>query len=141
MRKLLILTKRQITDDGPYLVGTLAASVMFLAVVAVFAFVYPKNLFPNMVGLLLVLPWVLGTCFYLVGELQMQADKHAGVDNLLSALPITGVQVIVARVLSGILIGLVVVACLGAALAGAIITDFIEWPDTLFPEGIFPQVI
>jgi len=34
------------------------------------------------------------------------------------------------------LIALIVVVCLGAALGGAIITDFVEWPDSLFLEGL-----
>jgi len=100
MRTLLILTKRQIADDGPYFVGALSASVIFLFVLGVLAFIYPKNLLLNVLVLLFALPWLVGTGFYLVGVLQMQGDKHAGVDSLLLTLPTTGIHVIVARILS-----------------------------------------
>jgi len=136
VRKLLILTKRQITDDGPYLVGALGAAIVFLLALAASGFVYLEDLFLSVVTLLLVLPCLVATGFYLVGLLQSHVEKHNGMNALLSVLSTTGVHILLARFISGMLIVLIVVAYLSLTLAGAIRTGLVGWPDSLGPGGL-----
>jgi len=135
LRVLAILTKRQMTDDGPLLIGAFAGAMVFLLVLGLLAFIYPQGLLLHVVAILLVLPFLLGMGFFTLGSVQVRGDEHRGIPPMLSVLCVTSSQVILARIIAGTTFVIVIAGGLDLAITGAVISGFVQWPESLVPGG------
>lgn len=135
LRVLAILTKRQIAEDGPYLVAALLVPPALIVATAILAFFDNPYVGVNLylpvptvclLGVLLVL--VCGAS-YLFGVKQVHADQASGISAMLSALPVRGNQILIARVVTGTLFLLIVFIFLVSLVAGAVLLDILPGRD------------
>jgi hypothetical protein len=131
LRVLAILTKRQMTDDGPYLVAALLIPVALTLSTAVWAFFDDPNTGMNRylpvptVCLLVTLVVLLCFASYLFGVGHVRADRASGTEPMLLVLPIRRGQIFLAHVMATGLFLLVVVVFLTAIITGAILLDLL----------------
>ena len=124
LRVLAILTKRQLTDDGPCLVAALVISTALILSTAVWAFFDNPNVGMNLllpvptICLLVALVVLICVGSYLLGLAQIHADKASGISAMLSVLPAQRSQVFFARIMTGVLFLLVVLVLLVFFVAG-----------------------
>jgi hypothetical protein len=145
LRALAILTKRQMADDGPYLVAALLIPVALIFATAVWAFFDNPDAGMNRylpvptVCLLAALVVLICTGSYLFGVRQVHADQASGISPMLSSLSVTKGQILLARTTTGILFLLVVLVFLAFVITGAVLFDILpgrtwvrtgltEWP-------------
>ena len=135
LRVLAILTKRQMADDGPYLVAGLLAAAVIVLIAAVLAFFDNPDVGINRylpvptVCLLGVLVVFVCAGSYLFGVRQVQADQASGISAMLSVLPVRKGQIFLARAATGILFLLVVLVFLVSVLTGAVLFDLLPGRD------------
>jgi hypothetical protein len=137
LRTFLILLKRQITDDAPYFVGGLAAAVIYLLSLAALGFIYPRGQLLHVTFVLIVLPAVAAVTFFVFGAVQARCDHNHDIAPLLTTLAARPRQIVAARLAAGTIFVIAVVLVLGLALTGAITGHLIQWPDSLFPAGLY----
>jgi hypothetical protein len=136
LRVLAILTKRQIADDGPLLVGAFVGTVLFLLTLGAMAFVYPRGFLLHVVTILFILPALLCLGCFVLGLVQVRGDENRGIPAMLSVLPVSPSQIILARVVTGMLFVLAVAFSLMLAITRSILSGLIQWPESLIPGGL-----
>jgi len=137
VRALSILIKRQIVDDALFFVSALVASVILILMLGCLAFIYPRVLLFHMIALLISLPALVGIGFFVFGVAQTYIDRTNGISAFLSASPVKRSQILLVRVIAGILVTLTVLFLLALAITGGILSGLLLWPDSLLPGGLF----
>ena len=106
MRTLLILIKRQIVDDAVYFVAAVTGLCILILTILVLVFLYsPRDMSPlERITYLFHVPFLLALGFCTLGIAQSHGDRLAGRLTWLSAQPVYRWQVVLARVISGLLL-------------------------------------
>jgi hypothetical protein len=136
LRVLATLVKRQMTDDAPLLIGAFAGALAFLLVLGLLAFVYPHSFLLHVATILIALPFLSGMGFFALGAVQVCGDEQRGIPGTLSVLSVTSGQIILARVATGMVFVLIITGGLALAIAGAVLSGLVQWPESLVPEGL-----
>jgi len=131
LRVPAILIKRQIADDGPYLVAALLISVALILSTAAWAFFDNPNVGMNRhlpvptICLLVALVVLVCVGSYLFGVGQVQADRASGISAMLSVLPARRSQIFLVRIMTGSLFLLVVLVFLVSVVTEAVLFDLL----------------
>jgi hypothetical protein len=136
LRVLAILTKRQMTDDGALLIAALAGAMVFLFALGLLAFIYPQGFLLHVTTILIILPFLIGTGFFVFGVVQVHGDENRGIPVMLSVLSVTPGQIILARIVVGILFVGIIVVSVSLAITGAVVSGLVQWPESLVPDGL-----
>ncbi len=146
LRVLAILIKRQMADDGAYLIAALLVPAGLILAAMILAFFTNYLYLPvPTIYLLVVLFALLCVASYLFAVKQVRADQESGISGMLSSLPVSGGQILLARVATGTLFLLVVLVFLTFVLAAAVFFDLLpgrswiqshasEWPSTFLMD-------
>lgn len=118
LRVLAVLTKRQLIDDGVYLLPAVFFFVVFVPAVVV-AVLTGELTAPSSytIAVFVAVPILIcvGSCA--LGIAQTRADRISGVSGLLSTLPVAPSQVLCVRMAVGVFILLIALAPLAVAVA------------------------
>ncbi len=126
LRVLAILTKRQMDDDGAYLVAALVISAGLILAAMIFAFFTNSLYLPvPTIYLLATLFVLLSIASYLFGVKQVQADQESGISAILSSLPVGGGQIVLARVATAVSFLFVVLVFTTFVVAAAVFFDLL----------------
>jgi len=136
LRAQLILIRRQIVDDAPLLVVALGVALLFLLVLGLLTFIYPRSLSLHVAMLLIVLPVTVGIGAFVLGIVQRRGNEDEAIAAMLSVLCVTPGQLGRARIVTGLVLVAGAVLCLMPAISGAIVAGLVQWPESLSPEGL-----
>lgn len=131
MRALFTLIKRQIVDNAVYFLAAIVLSVvLIIAIISIILSEELTYLSFYTVFLLIATPILVGIGSYILGLVHVYSDKTSGVTATLSVLPIRRGQILIARLVTGILIILMLLGPL--AITGAVLWELLGPPDWLF---------
>jgi hypothetical protein len=101
-----------------------------------FAFIHPRGFLLHVATILLLLPVLVGTGSFVLGLVQVHGDENRGIPVLLHVMSVNSGQVMLARIVTGVVFVIVVVLSLMLAITGAIISGLVKWPESLVPGGL-----
>ena len=127
MRALLVLIKRQIVDNAFYFALALVACAVLIVAVTVLALTEQRtHLSLYALALMVVLPIFFCAGSYTLGLLQARHDRSSGVAAVLAVLPAARGQILLARLVVGVLVILTVLGPL--AIVAAVLWKFFGPP-------------
>lgn len=135
MRALSILIKRQIVDGVGYFVVAIFASAVLNVAITSIALTEELG-YPSFYTIILLITMPVLVCIgsYTLGLSQAYNDRTTGITTLLSVMPITRGQILLAQV---VVAALVILIALGPlAVVGAILWKFIGPPEWLFRDWV-----
>jgi len=133
---MFTLIKREIIDHIMYFIGAAILSIGLMAILVTMAYNDYSGL-PFVVILFLILTTIgitIGICA--MGVSQMYSDRTRKISALLSTLPVSRNQILLARVVTGIMA--VLIALVPVAVTGAVLMRIFFPPE---PVEIFPGLI
>jgi len=131
VRALFTLIKRQIVDNAVYFLAAIFVSaVLIIAIISIALIEDITYLSFYTLFLIIAAPILFGIASFMLGPIQIHSDKMSGITSTLSVLPIRRGQILIARLVTGMLIILTLLGPL--AVIGAILWKFLGPPDWLF---------
>jgi hypothetical protein len=132
---MFTLIKREIEDHIAYFLGAAVLSSILIVLLISAAYNYnPEEPPVYPIGLSIPVIVILMIGFPAMGATQMYTDRARKVSAFLSALPVTRGRILIARIITGILAILMV-------LAPLTITATVLWPLLMPPVPIYPGLI
>jgi len=135
VRALSILIKRQIVDGVGYFMVAIFASVVLIFATTSIALTEELG-YPSLYTIILLITMPVLVCIgsYTLGLSQAYNDRTTGITALLSVMPITRCQILLAQV---VVAALVILIALGPlAIVGAILWEFLGPPEWLFRDWV-----
>jgi hypothetical protein len=135
VRALSILIKRQIVDGVGYFVIAIFASAVLIVVNICIALTEELG-YPSLYTVILIITMPILFCIgsYALGLSQAYNDRTSGITALLSVMPLTRGQILLAQV---VVAALVILIALGPlAIVGAILWGFLGPPEWLFRDWV-----
>jgi len=132
---MFTLIKREIEDHIAYFIGAIILSGILIALLTSAIYYDEPGERPVFVGLSIPAIVVLITGFASMGVSQMYTDRNRKVSTFLSGLPVTRGQILIARIITGILAILIVL--LPLTITGTILWRIFAPPIPIFPGLIF----
>ena len=132
---MFTLIKREIEDHIAYFIGAIILSGILIALLTSVVYYDEPGERPVFVGLSIPAIVVLIIGFASMGVSQMYTDRNRKVSTFLSGLPVTRGQILIARIITGILAILIVL--LPLTITGTILWRLFAPPIPIFPGLIF----
>jgi len=130
---MFTLIKREIEDHVAFFLGAAIATAILivLLVSAVLNYDPPPDIPVYAVGLLIPVIVVVVIGLPAMGVSQMYTDRNRRISAFLSGLPVTRSQILVARIVTGVLAILIVLAPL--TITGTVLRDLLLPPIPIYP--------
>ncbi len=130
---MFTLIKREIEDHIAFLLGAAIATAILtvLLISAVYGYDHPKDIPVYASGLLMPVIIVLVIGLPAMGASQMYTDRTRRISAFLSGLPVTRSQILVARIVTGVLAILIVLVPL--TITGTVLRSLLLPPIPIYP--------
>lgn len=130
---MFTLIKREIGDHlGFFLGATIATAILIVLLVsAIFSYDPPHDIPVYAIGLLIPVIVVVVIGLPAMGASQMYTDRTRRVSAFLSGLPVTRSQILVARIVTGVLAILIILVPL--TITGAVVRQMLLPPIPIYP--------
>jgi len=126
---MLTLIKREIQDHVLYLIGSVILAVILIVGLTTFAFQQGTRIdWDDLIAPVIPLAIIIMLGFCAMGVSQMYTDRNKRISAFVSTLPVTRTQILFARIATGILTILILLAPLGVT-----ITILIRWFEPPIP--------
>jgi len=135
VRALSILIKRQIVDGVGYFVVAIFASAVLIVAITSIALTDELG-YPSLYTIILLITMPIFVCIgsYALGLSQAYNDRTIGITALMSVMPLTHGQILLAQVITAVL---VILTALGPlAVVGAILWEFLGPPDGFIRDWV-----